>query len=203
MKLNHVLCIAGCVACGAGGFVLAQRLANAEAQRVANVTEEQTWRETATLRTDAMQWADHIARSGGESLLRAFVGAVSPAVVTQRRESIELAATGLLRISGVAGIHVLAGDGEILYSSDAKLTTTGDTEYRGAWALKAVEFATRDSARSGVVEYAMPIAHNDQKLAVAWLEYDVAQARDAARPASFGGAPAPDQSETADPSGPE
>jgi hypothetical protein len=87
----------------------------------------------------------------------------------------------------VAGIHVLGSEGEILYSSDAKLTTTGDTSYRGAWALQSNGFTSRDSTRPGVVEYALPIAGNDTTLAVAWLEYDVAHARDAARPESLGG----------------
>jgi hypothetical protein len=187
------LLIAGGVACAVIGYLLAQQLTRAAMERSALATEQQQRQEVAALLADAEKWADTGARNAGESLLRTFVAGISPNVLTRRRESVELTSMALLRISGVTGIHVLGGDGEILYSSDAKLTTTGDTTYRGSWALQATGFTTRESARPGIVEYAMPIFNGDTALAVAWLEYDVARARDAARPASLGGRDSPPQ----------
>jgi hypothetical protein len=187
------LLIAGGVACVIIGYLLAQQLTSAAIERSARATEQQQRREVATLRADAERWADTGARNSAESLLRTFVAGISPEVLTRRRESVEQTAMALLRVSGVTGIHVLGSDSEILYSSGAKLTTTGDTTYRGSWALQATGFTTRESARPGIVEYAMPISNGDTPLAVAWLEYDVARARDAARPASLGGGGTPPQ----------
>lgn len=189
MKLKYLLLIAGALACATGGFLLAQRFDRTRSEKQLSVSAQDSQREVAALRTDAEAWANAVATAEGESLLRAFVTGISPAVLVQRREAVELASVGLLHVTGVAGIHVLGVDGAVWYSSDAKLTATGDAQYRGSWALQATELASRPSPRPGIMEYAMPIANSGSRIAVVWLEYDVERVRDTARPVSMGRPP--------------
>jgi hypothetical protein len=182
MKVRLILLIAGALLCGAVGFLIAQRWGAVRYEDRATTAVEEHATDLSTSRALADQWADALAMSQGRSILQAFVAGITPAVLAQRRETMELATVSLLRIPGVAGIHVFGAGGEVLYSSDAKLTTTGEAEYRGTWALEASDFASRQSTRPGMVDFAAPISDGTSKLAVVWLEYDLARVRDAARP---------------------
>ncbi len=185
MTIRRILLLAGALACAAGGFLLAQRLDQMRYEHRAQAAQQGRDEEAAALRDAAAKWADAIAMTEGESLLRAFVAGIGPAVIAKRHETVELAAVSLLRIPGVAGVHVFGVDGDVLYSSDAKLTTTGKAGYRGAWALEASQRVSRTSDRPGLVDFAVPIENGGNRLAVVWLEYDLATVRDAARPAAL------------------
>jgi len=182
MRIRHVLQIAGGVACIAAGFLIGQRLDSNREERRALGVQQRHEQELSAQHDDASKWAESVATEEGASILRAFVAGISSAVLTRRNEDIELAAVNLLHVQGVAGIHVMTLQGGVLYSSDAKLTATGDAKYRGEWALKASELLSRPSARSGLLDIAMPIISDGARVAVTWLEYDMALVRDAARP---------------------
>jgi len=169
MSVKGILYGVGALACAAIGFVAAQQLDRA---RYEKSSEEARIAAEARLNT--------ALGAQGEAVLRAFVAGVAPAVAAKRRETMELAALSMLRIQGVAGVHLLGVKGDVLYSSDAKLTTAGDAEYRGGWALQATELISRQSPRAGVVDIAMPIGAGEEAV-VAWLEYDAAALANAGR----------------------
>lgn len=137
---------------------------------------------TAALRGAAGSWADALVTREGEVVLRAFAAGIAPSIRAERRESLEVAAVSLLRVPGVEGIHVLRPDGTVVYSSDAKLATTGRGGERAAWALAASGLASRESHRPGVVELATPVVDGGRALAIVWLEFGHAAVREAARP---------------------
>lgn len=183
MNIKRILLTVAALACVALGFVAARQIDQAQhSERVASMQAEHN-RQLAESRAAGKQWAEAVARTQGEVALRAFAGAISPAVQAGRREGVEIAAVSLLHVPGIAGIHVLGLDGTVLYSSDAKLVATGEAEYRAGWALQISELTSRPSTRPGVIDIAMPVGSADQALAVVWLEYDVNAVVEAARPA--------------------
>ena len=182
MSTKKVLLSIGALVCAAVGFFAAQQIDRVHLDSRLEAERQRGNEQASALRSAAEKWSTALVNTEGASVLRAFVAGIAPAVMAQRKESLEFAAVSLLRIQGVAGIHVLATDGSVLYSSDAKLTTTGKAEYRGAWALQATELVSRPGSRPGVIEFAMPIVQAEKRLAVAWLEFDAARVQSEARP---------------------
>lgn len=182
--MKRILWIVGALICIAVGFVLAQQFERSRAAQRIEALQAQQLQERARAEGEAEARVDAIARTQGAVVLQAFAAGISSAVMTGRREGVEIAAVSLLHVPGVAGIHVLALDGSVIYSSDAKLTATGEGSYRGAWALEATELVSQPSTRPDVLDIAMPVASAGTPQAVAWLEYDVAAVKTAAATAS-------------------
>lgn len=147
--------------------------------------------EITTLREKAEFWASAVAAGEAEAVFRAFQAGIGPAVQAGREASVELAAVALLKVRGVDFVHVLEPDGEVIYSSDAKLTAGGYQEERAAWALAAEAVTTRASATRGVTEIAAPIAGADGPVAYLWMGYRTEEILEETRPATLGAAPGP------------
>jgi hypothetical protein len=134
------------------------------------------------LRRGAEDWADALAESEGEAVLRSFAAGLAAAILSGRGGSVDVAGTSLLRLPGVPGVTVLRADGTILYASDAKLTVSGVGNEQTRWALTAKDFISRTSQASGVKEMAIPITDRGTVLALVWLAFDAARVRDRERP---------------------
>lgn len=184
MTMKRILWVAGALICVALGFVLAQQYERNRSDTRIDELQAQQNQELATVRSEADVRVESMARTQGEIVLQAFAAGISPAVLAGRREGVETAAVSMLHVPGIAGIHVLALDGNVIYSSDAKLAATGEGSYRGSWALQTAELITRPSTRPDVLDIAMPIVGAGTPQAVAWLEYDVAAVKAAAESAS-------------------
>lgn len=195
MTFRRILWTAAALVCIALGFVLAQQYERNRSDKRIHTLQEQQAAEIERVQSEV----DAIARTQGQIVLRAFAAGIAPSVLAGRRESVEMAAVDLLVVPGIAGIHVLAPDGAVIYSSDAKLATTGEGAYRGSWALNATELVSQASTRPNVIDYAIPVLGGGERKAVIWLEYDVAAVKAAAtQPASppSTGAPATSDSES-------
>jgi hypothetical protein len=182
MTTKRILVLILVLAAAAGGFFVAR---NFERQRCAEdvaALASARQSEVAGLKSAGEAWAEAVAKRQGEAILRAFVAGITPSILAERRESLEISAVSLLRIAGIEGIHAFKPDGKVLYSSDAKLVTLGRAGDAGAWALAAPELITRASARPGSLELALPIVGSGRVLAVIWMELGVAAIRDADRP---------------------
>jgi hypothetical protein len=172
--MKRVLWTAAALICVVIGFVLAQQYErNRSAARIEALQTQQS-EESARVRAEADARVDAMARAQGEIVLQAFAAGITQAVLAGRREGVEIAAVSMLHVPGIAGIHVLARDGSVIYSSDAKLTATGEGSYRGSWALEATQLISRPSTRPEVLDIAVPIVNSGTPQAVAWLEYDLA-----------------------------
>jgi hypothetical protein len=180
MTFKKILWAAACLICIAIGFVLAQQYERRRADNRIEALQQQHAAEVEQARSDAEARVDAMARSQGETLAQTFAAGISQAVLSGRREGVEIAAVGLLHVPGIAGVHVLETSGAVIYSSDAKLATTGEGAYRGAWALQATEKITQPSARPNVIDIAVPITNGTQTQAIVWLEYDLAAVKAAA-----------------------
>lgn len=180
MTLKRILWTAACLICVAIGFVLAQQYEQRRGEDRLQALQQQHEAELAQTRSDAEARVDAMARTQGETLAQAFTAGISQAVLSGRREGVEIASVNLLHVPGIAGVHVLETNGAVIYSSDAKLATTGEGAYRGAWALQATEMITQPSARPNVIDIAVPITNGAQTQAIVWIEYDVAAVRAAA-----------------------
>jgi hypothetical protein len=178
--MKRILWAAAALICIAIGFVLAQQYERNRTDTRIGTLQAQQDQEMARLRNELDTRVDSMARTQGEIVLQAFAAGISPAVLAGRREGVEIAAVSMLHVPGIAGIHVLALDGSVIYSSDAKLTATGEGNYRGAWALAATELIARPSTRPEVLDIAAPIVNAGTPQAVAWLEYDLAAVKAAA-----------------------
>ena len=175
--MKRVLWTAAALICVAIGFVFAQQYERNRGETRTQALQAQQREETARVRAEADAQVDAMARAQGEIVLQAFAAGISPAVLAGRRDGVEIAAVSMLHVPGIAGIHVLALDGSVIYSSDAKLTATGDGSYRGSWALEATQLISRPSTRPDVLDIAVPIVNSGTPQAVAWLEYDLAAAK--------------------------
>ena len=180
MTMRRILWVGAAFLCIALGFLIAQQIErNRSTVRIDSMQEQQS-EELNRVRREGEGRVDALAHTQGEVVLQAFAAGISPSVLADRQDAVEISAVGMLHVPGIAGIHVLAPDGRVIYSSDAKLTATGEGSYRGSWALQATELIKRASTRPNVVDVAAPIASAGQPQAVVWLEYDVAAAKNAA-----------------------
>lgn len=153
------------------------------------VTERETAaRSEAGVREQAERWATAVARKGAEGIFRGFLAGIQPALLAEQHESLRLAAVGLLRVEGVAALHILRPDSTVLYSSDAKYATMGHGDDRAAWALSAGELTQRESSTPDVIEIVAPVSEGGKVLAVVWLSYRPEKLRDAVKPPGLEGA---------------
>ena len=180
VTIKRILWVGAGLLCIACGFLIAQQVERNRSEARIDAMQQQQNQELEHVRRQADTRVDAMARAQGEIVLRAFAAGISPSVLADRRDAVEIAAVGMLHVPGIAGIHVLALDGGVIYSSDAKLAATGEGNYRGSWALQATELITQPSTRPDVIDIAAPIASAGQPQAVAWLEYDVAAAKNSA-----------------------
>lgn len=183
--MKGILAILLAIATAVGGFLAARHF---ERQRCADETVALVAEHDAAitkLKSSAEGWAEAVAKRQGEAVINAFVSGISPSILAERRESLEISAVSLLRVPGVEGIHLFKLDGAVIYSSDAKLVTIGSAGEAGAWALAAPELVAREGARQGTLELAVPVVDSGRVLAVVWMEFGLAAVRDTGRPAEW------------------
>lgn len=161
----------------------------AQSAKRAELAAQQAEANMDTLRQDAEDWAQSLAKAQGEAILRSFVAGLAPVVLADRESSVDVAGASLLRLSGVQGVTILRADGATLYASDAKLTVSDAGSEQTRWALTATDFITRDGTQPGVIEMSLPVTDRGTVLAVVWLKYDSNLAREQFRPARY--APTP------------
>lgn len=140
---------------------------------------------TADLRGKSEFWAETLAASEAEAVFRAFAAGISPAVLSGREGSIDLAAVALLKLRGIDFVHLLNGQGEVLYSSDAKMTVGDGDADDLAWALATTELTTRAGPTRGVTEVAAPIQGPDGPAAYLWIGYRTESILDETRPTTL------------------
>lgn len=138
--------------------------------------------QVADLREQAETWARDLASGQATAVFRAFAAGVQPAVLADRRESLDQAVTSLLGLPGIEAAHILAADGEVLASSDKKLITTGRIDERGAWVLATTELTTRPGDRPDVTEVAAPVVGAAGPAGFLRISYRTGPLVDAARP---------------------
>ena len=182
--MKRILWVVGALICVAVGFVLAQQFERSRAATRVETLQAQQTQELSRLQSEADARIDAMARTQGGIVLQAFAAGISPAVLAGRREGVEIAAVSMLHVPGIAGIHVLALDGSVIYSSDAKLAATGEGSYRGSWALEVTQLTSQPSTRPDVLDIAVPIVSTGTPQAVTWLEYDMAAVKAAAASAA-------------------
>lgn len=139
----------------------------------------------ADLENKAGFWAETLVASEAEAVFRAFAAGIGPAVLASREGSVELAAVSLLKLRGIDFVHVLASNGEVLYSSDAKMTVGDGDEQQTAWALSTTELTTRSGPTRGVTEVAAPIQGPDGPVAYLWLGYRTERILEETRPSTL------------------
>lgn len=182
VAIKNILVGILCLALLVGGFFAGREVEHRRGLGEAGEVAQGHSRELLILRGEAADWAKAMSLAQGEALLRAFVAGISPAILAERRESLEISAVSLLRVTGVSGVHILTPAGKVEYSSDAKLATTGELGERGAWALAATDLISREGAHAGVRDYAVPLVSTGNVIAIIWLEFAEAAVRDASRP---------------------
>ncbi len=144
------------------------------------------------LRVKSDFWASELVASEAEAAFRAFVAGISPAVLGGRNDSADLAVGALLELPGVDFVHLLRPDGEVVSSSDRKLTAAGNAADRAGWALAASEVLSRQGDTRGVTELAAPIPGPDGPVAFLWLGYRTEEIKESTRPATLREVPAGD-----------
>lgn len=140
------------------------------------------------LRSEADAVEDELASGRAEAVFRAYSAGIHAAVLASRKESLELSVEELVRLPGVAFIHLLQPDGSVIASSDRKLVVMGKVGERGVWALGAQGFVSRKGDMAGTLEMAMPLEDAAGVKTVLWMSYETdlikARARKARLPAS-------------------
>lgn len=157
------------------------RVADREVARVRAETEQQV----RAVEQDARQWAEALAASEAEAAFRAFAAGVAPLILAGERQAVDQALGGLLELSSIAFVHVLAPDGGVIASSDRKLTTTGLAGPGAEWALGSTGLATRAGDQPGITELAAPVVGPAGPAAYLWLGYDTGRLVESARPESL------------------
>ena len=137
--------------------------------------------EVALAHRQADAWATRLAASEATAAFRAFAAGVQPAILAGRRNSLDQAVTALLELASIDSVHVLNARGDVLATSDRKLSTTGHVGERGAWVLATTALTVRPGERPGVTEIAGPIVGAAGPAGFLWIGYRTGQVRDAAR----------------------
>jgi hypothetical protein len=145
----------------------------------------------ADLEVKAEYWASELVQSEAHAAFRAFIAGVAPAVMGDRTDSAELALIALLDLHGIDFAHVLRPDGEVISSSDRKLSSAGTAVERSSWALSASEVVAREGATRGVTELAAPIPGPDGPIAYVWIGYRTEQVMEELRPETLQPEPPP------------
>lgn len=149
----------------AGLWLWQQRRVESLTDRHAEALEQQR----QELSTRAEAWTGAVADRGADALFRAFAAGVQPAVLAGRGEALRQAKNALLQVPDVTFVHILTPDGQVLMSSDDKLTATGRAGDEAAWALAAERLTRREGSTAGVVELAAPIRGGTDVTAVLWM----------------------------------
>lgn len=139
------------------------------------------------LRLAATGWAESLSEREAEAAFRAFAAGVAPTLLAGRNDTVDQAVGGLLELSGIAFVHVLGPDGEVLASSDRKLMTAGTVGERATWVLASDQVTTRPSERRGLLELAAPVVGSSGPVAYLWMGYDVEEGVEATRPSELEG----------------
>lgn len=181
------LIVVGAVA----GFAGTRAYERAQATQRMDAFAQRAQGSETELRRSAEHWADALAETEGEAVLRSFAAGLAATMLSGRSGSLDVAATSLLRLPGVQAVTVLRPDGTTLYASDAKLTVSGAGNDQTRWALTAKDFMSRDSQESGVTEMALPVTDRGGVLAIVWLAFDTARVRDRDRPEALNPSAAP------------
>jgi hypothetical protein len=142
---------------------------------------------TAAVAKEAEMWAAKLADDGAKSTFQSFAAGVAPAVLAERVESVDQAVVGLLEVSGVVFVHILAPDGGVIASSDRKLQAAGQVGEEAGWVFAADGVKTRPSDRTGVLELAAPIVGPAGPKAYLWMGYDTASTIEQTRPEGWEG----------------
>lgn len=191
MDLRIPGAIALVVVGAAAGFAGTRAYERSQATQRMEAFAQRAQSSETEVRRGAEQWADALAASEGEAVLRSFAAGLAAAMLSGRGGSLDVAGTSLLRLPGVQAVTVLRPDGTMLYASDAKLTVSGTGNEQTRWALTAKDFMSRGSQANGVQEMALPITDRGTVLAIVWLAFDSARVRDRERPEALNPAAAP------------
>lgn len=167
---------------GAIGFFGARTYEQAQAAKRLDVQMQRAASNDAAVRRHAEQWADALAMTQSEAVLRSFAAGLAPTLLSGRGGSLDVAGTSLLRLDGVRGVTILRADGKALYASDAKLTVSEAGNEQTRWALTARDFMSRPASESGITEMALPITDRGTVIAIVWLAFDTTRVRDSERP---------------------
>lgn len=162
--------------CWWGGRKAEQRLAEQGQSYETQITD---------LRVKSDFWASELVASEAEAAFRSFIAGVSPAVFGGRNDSADLALISLLDLPGIDFAHLLRPNGEVVSSSDRKLTSAGSAGERANWALAATEIVSRQGDTRGVTELAAPIPGPDGPIAFLWLGYRTGEIKENSRPATL------------------
>jgi hypothetical protein len=125
-----------------------------------------------TLRAEADAVEDDLVSGRAEGVFRAYSAGIHAAVLASRKESLELSVEELVRLPGVAFIHLFHPDGSVIASSDRKLVVMGKVGERGVWALGAQGFVSRKGDMAGTLEMAMPLEDAAGVKTVLWMSYE-------------------------------
>lgn len=139
--------------------------------------------EVAALREGYAAWIKSLTEEQAKEVFQAFAAGIQPSVLAGRGEALLEAKIQLLHIPEIVFVHVVAPDGQVILSSDDKLSTTGRVDdKRAEWALAAQEISIRPSERPGAIEIAAPILGSAGPAAVLWIGYDTDRLRQETRP---------------------
>ncbi len=136
----------------------------------------------AAARDETEAWTRSLATSEAEAVFRAFFGGVQPAVLAADLRAVDRAVNELLKLPGVAFVHVLKPDGTVLASSDRKWVITGQAGPEAAWALATWEVTARPGPTAGTTELAAPVLGPSNPQAFVWMGYETDKVRQAAHP---------------------
>lgn len=159
-----------------------------ENRRIDQLAEQSTRydRQIGTLNDRAEFWAEGMAASEAQAVFRAFRAGLAPSLLTGSDEPVQQAATQLLFLPEIDFVHILRPDGEVIYTSDAKLVATGSRVRRNSWALGVGEMAVRESDTQGVTEVAGAVQGPEGSVAYLWIGYRTKNLLDELRPETFG-----------------
>ncbi|HEX9734750.1 MAG TPA: hypothetical protein VGG06_22485 [Thermoanaerobaculia bacterium] len=163
------------------------------AQRAVGEQETRHQQEVAAVKEGYSAWIRNLTEEQAKEVFQAFAAGIHPAVLAGRSEALLEAKTQVLHIPEIVFVHVLAPDGQVILSSDEKLSTVGRADdERARWALAAQELGTREGERPGTLEVAAPVLGSAGPAAVLWIGYHVERALEETRPPGL--APAADAS---------
>lgn len=159
-----------------------------EARKALDDAELERDQAVAALAESGEDWAGALAASEATATFRAFASGVQPLILNGRTEVLDQAVGSLLELPEVTFVHVLGADGDVLASSDRKLTTTGTLPEADRWVLETSDVMDREGEGPGTRELAAPVVGAAGPAAYLWMGYDVGSLLDQTRPADWPGA---------------
>lgn len=159
-----------------------------EARKALDDAELEQEQQIAALADSGEDWAGSLAASEATATFRAFASGIQPLILNGQTEALNQAAGSLLELPEVTFIHVISADGDVLSSSDRKLTTTGTLPEADRWVLETSDVLDREGSGAGIRELAAPVVGAAGPAAYLWMGYDVGSLLDQTRPADWPGA---------------